>query len=633
MTDRNHFDFDSSAYERPNNAFVCGRGAEWETPCRHGPNYDGTCGGVAECTPYNNRGRWECRRAQAAGEPCENGPGPDGTCGCTQPPCVPRRTLRRHRWRISVITLGFVVAALAAFTHLTGEADILAETFRIGALDAGELTDGHAGFTGEQGCKTCHSVHGAQPMAWLASIFSGSNMTKACVSCHTFGGPASAPHNAIFAVDKKVRQTECAMCHTEHKGRNADISGLSDGQCASCHEKPFTNFSMDHPGFSKRFPHFRRASIKFNHAAHLGQYFRERKVAKDAPANCTTCHQAGSVERTVEPLGYEEACAACHADQITKRKLVVLRLPEFEEAAIDFEAVAALCGPNEDTEAEDEYESISADEMSEISAYMMGLPSDDPAEYGEAFQDLVMGMAGDGTTPLVEMLEGSAASIDLAQLLAGLNPEAAKRMACAWAVNLEYELPAKPVFGGWYGDLLELIYQPSGHNDLVVKEWLDLAAAVGGEDEDEEAIERAEMMRARLLSPRDSPGACIKCHAVTRDAEDGPLRIEWRYHKDEARKYQSYSHRRHLRLVDPQGVKLSDPNQGCTTCHILDAKAGFEAGFKNYDPATYSSNFVSIKKETCVQCHTQGRVRQDCQLCHNYHKEPAFAKHVTRNEG
>jgi hypothetical protein len=39
-----------------------------------------------------------------------------------------------------------------------------------------------------------------------------------------------------------------------------------------------------------------------------------------------------------------------------------------------------------------------------------------------------------------------------------------------------------------------------------------------------------------------------------------------------------------------------------------------------------------MKKEACAQCHTQGRVRQDCQLCHNYHKEPAFTERVTRNE-
>jgi hypothetical protein len=329
-------------------------------------------------------------------------------------------------------------------------------------------------------------------------------------------------------------------------------------------------------------------------------------------------------------LSFEEACAACHADQIPKRKLVVLGLPEFDETDIDREAVVDLCGPNEEAEDEDEYESISSDEMSEIAAYMMGLPPDDPGEYSKAFQELVMGMAEDGTTPLVEMLKGSSTKVDPAQLLAGLNPEAVKRMACAWATNLEYYLPAEPVFGGWYGDLLELIYRPNGHTDPILKGWLDFAVAARGEDE--EALERAEKMRARLLSPKEGPGACIKCHAVTRDAEDGPLRIEWRYHKDEARKYQSYSHQRHFRLVDPQGIKLADPNQGCTTCHRLDANADFQAGFKDYDSATYSSNFVSIKKKICVQCHTQGRVRQDCQLCHSYHKEPAFTERATKNK-
>ncbi len=630
MMDQNRFEFDRSAYERPNNTYVCGRGGEWRTPCRQGPSHDGTCGGVAGCKPYHNRDRWECRRAKAAGGPCENGPAPDGTCGYTQSPCVPRRTLRQHRWRISVIAPGLVVAALAAFTHLAGDVDVIAEIFRIGALDAGELTDKHAGFIGAQGCKACHSAHGAPPMVWLASAFSENDMSKACVGCHTFGGPVSAPHNAIFTAGKKVRQTECAMCHTEHKGHDANISDLSDRQCASCHEKPFTDFGKDHPDFSKQFPHFRRSSIKFSHASHLGKHFEDRTVAKGVPASCTTCHQAESAQRTVELLGFEETCAVCHADQIAKRKLVVLQLPEFDETDIDPQSVVELCGLNEDVEAEDDYESISSDEMSDISAYMMGLPSDDPGEYGTAFQELVMGMAEDGTTPLVEMLKGRVATVDLVQLLAGLNPEVTKRMACAWAFNLEYELPAEPAFGGWYGDLLELIYQPGGHADPVLMGWLNLAINAGGDSE--EALGRAEKMRARLLSPKDGPGACIKCHAVTRDAADGPLRIEWRFHKDETGGHPSYSHRRHLGLVDPSGVKLADPNKGCTTCHRLDANADFEAGFKDYDPMTYSSNFFSIKKETCVQCHAQGHVRQDCRLCHNYHKEPAFTEKVTRNE-
>ncbi len=630
MTDDSRFEFDRSAYERPDSGHVCGRGAEWGTPCWHGPNHDGSCGGEAECTPYDNKGRWECRRVQAAGGPCENGPGPDGSCGCSHPPCVPRRTLRHIRWRISLIALGLVVAALAALTHLAGDADSFAQIVRNGALDAGELTDAHAGFTGARGCKVCHSAHNAQPLAWLASAFSANDMAKACLDCHTFGGPVGAPHNEIFAANKRVRKTECAMCHTEHKGHDANISGLSNEQCATCHEKSFSDFVRGHPKFSDRFPHFRRASIKFDHVSHQEKHYQDKNVAKYAPASCTSCHRTEMAGRAVAPLGFEKACAKCHADQISKRNLVVLRLPEFEETNLDREAVIEACGPNPDAEEEDEYESVSSDELSVIAAYMMGKPIDDPGEYGEAFQELVMGMAESGTGPLVDMIEGSGAAVDPAVLLAGLNPEAAKRMACAWAANLEYELPAEPTFGGWYGDLLELIYRPSGHADPVLKGWLEFAVAAGGGDE--EVLERAEDMRAQMLSPKKGPGACVKCHAVTRDVADGPLRIEWRYHNDKVRSSHSYSHRNHLTLADPRGAKLVDSNQGCAVCHKLDLEADFEGGYKDFDSQTYSSNFVSISKETCVRCHTRGRVRQDCQLCHAYHKEPAFAKRVTRNE-
>lgn len=631
MTDSFDFGFDRSRYERPTNKFVCGRATEWDKPCQNGPSADGQCGGVAECAPYDNKGRWQCRRPAAAGGPCASGPDPDGTCGCSQPPCVPRRSQRQHRRRLSVAALGLVIALLATFTHLSKDNEIFAETFRIGALDAGPLTSDHAGFTGSQGCATCHSNHNASPVKWLSAVFSGHDMTGECVQCHTFGGPAQSPHNAVFTPDKKVRKTECVMCHTEHLGENADISGLRDAQCATCHEKPFKTFDKGHPKFSKSFPHFRRTSVRFDHATHLGKHFVDKRIADKAPASCVTCHQATSAERTVEPLGFDGACAGCHADQIAKRNLVVLRLPEFEESSIDKEAVVEVCGPRgEEAEDEDDYESVSGDEMSAIASYLMGAAADDADEYSEAFQELIMGMAENGTESLGALVADSGAGVNAAALFAGLNPEAAKRLACAWAANSEYELPAEAAFGGWYGDLLELMYRPSGHGDPIVKAWLDFAVKAGGADD--EAAERAELLRETLLSPKEGPGACIKCHAVSRDKDGGPLRIEWRYHEDQAQSYRTYSHSRHLSLVNPQGVKLADPNQGCATCHKLKTDNGYATSFEDFSPHTFASNFNSMKKETCVQCHTQGRVRQDCQLCHNYHKEPGFTERVTRNE-
>ncbi len=640
MTEKNHSDFDQSAYERPSNKYICGRAAEWGVPCRAGPNFDGTCGCVAECEPFFVNGRWECRRPQVDGGPCKNGPSPEGICGCTQSPCVPRRTMRWYRGRLSIIAAGIIVALLAAFTHLSNEKNIFSDGFRIGALDAGELTDGHTGFFETLECKTCHTAHESKLTTWLMAVITDSDVaiTKACVNCHLFEGEATSPHNAVFPADKNIIKTECTICHNEHKGVSADISSLSDEQCASCHEKKFTNFSTGHSDFSEEFPYFRRTAINFDHTTHLTKYFQDERMKKDkrkpedAPAECITCHQNESEERSIKPLGYEKICATCHTNQILKRKLVFLRLPEFNEPDIDREVAIELCGPNEDAEDEnaEDYESVSVDEMSVITSYLMGLTPDDPEKYSKAFQNLMLGMMEDGISPLIEMLEENGVRLNANQLLTGLNPEAAKRMACAWAMNLEYELPASPAFGGWYGDLLEFIYQPNGHADIVIKRWLDFAVIAGGDNE--EMIERAEVMREYLLSKKDGPGACVKCHAITRDKKEGKLRIEWQYHQNENSSYQSFSHQRHLRLVDPQGVKLSDPNQGCAKCHKLNADAAYDSSFEDYNPMTYSSNFISIEKKTCSQCHAKGRIREDCQLCHNYHKGFDFTDRVTRNK-
>jgi len=630
MTNLEQFDFDRSAYERPSQRHKCGRAAEWGKPCRYGPNEDGSCGGTAECVPYNNNGRWQCRRPQTNGGPCENGPGPDGRCGCGKPPCVTRRSLRLQRWRLSVMAVGLVIALLATFTHLSKDNQIFAETFRIGALDTGPLTANHAGFTGAQGCKTCHEPHDKKPLAWLAAAFGETDMSTSCVQCHGFGGPATSPHNAVFPEGKPVRKTKCIMCHTEHKGADADISRLSDQQCAACHEKPFSRFDSGHSEFSKQFPHFRRTSIRFDHASHLGKHFLDKGVAENVPKSCATCHQGKSAERTVEPLGFEASCAGCHAFQIPKRPMAVLRLPEFDETSLDREAVAEVCGPAEEEEEEEDYESVSSDEMSEIAAYLMKVAGDDPGEYAEAFQDLVMAMAEDGTAPLAEVIEDSGAGVAAKKLFAGLNPEAVKRMACAWAANLEYELPTEAAFGGWYGDLLELIYLPAGHGDPVIRSWLDFAVSVKADDREDG--ERADDLREYLLSPKRGPGACTKCHAVTRDSDDGPTYIEWTYFRDTERNYLTYSHGQHLSLVNPHSVSLADTKLGCATCHKLDNKAEFAAGHADFNPKTFSSNFMSMDKKTCVECHTENRVRQDCQLCHKYHKEPGFPGRFARNE-
>ncbi|MBH64171.1 MAG: hypothetical protein CL569_17330 [Alphaproteobacteria bacterium] len=640
MTDQawhHRFSHDRSAYERPTGKFVCGRSADWGRPCHAGPNFDGSCGGVSECQPIERNGRWECRRPPALGGACEQGPGPDGTCGCTQPPCAPRKSLRNKRWQFSIIVLGFVAALLAA---LSGIPRGIATGFS--ALDAGPLTGDHLNFTGPQGCGACHEAHGLQTAGWLAAAFTDTDMTARCLDCHTFGGPARGAHNEASPSGRMGADTDCTMCHSEHKGIAANISKLSDDQCASCHVEKFERFDRDHPQFRPGYPHFTRSAIQYDHASHRIKHFEDARFKQHVPTGCVGCHEVEGATRQVPPLSFEETCSGCHAKQIPARELILVRLPELLEPTAAPEDILDACGPTleqfeavqdgEEVDVEEEFESVSGDELSVLSAYLLGVPSDDPDEYDETFRELVQSLMSDGSSALTDLVSEHVPDDERNWLFAGLNPEGVKQLACAWASNQEYELPAEPEFGGWFGDFTELKYRPLVHADPVLQSWIEfaIAAELGAEDDDQQA--RAMAMREALLSPKDGPGACLKCHSVS--ATDEGLLVNWTYEKvaSSERPHHWYSHDAHLRIVAVDGISLSDPVRGCATCHSLNADADFASSFETHDPRKFASNFHPVSKDSCAQCHAEERVRQDCQLCHRYHLEPSFKAEMMDKE-
>jgi predicted CXXCH cytochrome family protein len=653
------FRHDRSAYERPNLNYRCERAARWGTPCRQGPNYDGTCGGVYECAPAPRGRTYACQRSAALGGPCSEGPGADGICGRSHPPCAPRRSLRAHRGRLSLVAFALAVALIGAFFGFSP----LGST-PSASLDAGALTGGHASFTAEEGCTACHEAHGQPASLWLRAAFRPGDMTAKCTNCHSFGGPPSTAHNMTLAAlgaapvarNRLVGEIGCAACHTEHKGVAANLSTLSGAQCATCHEDQFATFDTAHPQFGSDYPHDRRSAIQFDHTSHLNKHFADARYSERAPAVCTDCHGISQSERRVAAAGFDETCAACHGDQMASRELVLLRFPELFDPVIDPGDIVQACGPTLDQfEAlqeradalaagdepddfeEDDYEAVSLEEFSLIGAYLLDVAVDDPDDFGEAVGELVLAMAEEGTAPLIELLAGKTSEDAALALLAGLSAEATKRIACAWGANLEYEPPADPDLGGWFGDFLELKYKPSGHADPVMRAWLDFAVlAVASAEDDDDALERAEAVQDLLMSPRNGAGGCIKCHAVTevtRAADEeavSTLRIEWLFSVDAANPFNYYDHEAHLRLVGPAGIAMDDPAQGCATCHKVNAEADYAGGFSDRDPHTFSSNFTPINRETCHQCHATGQVRQECTFCHRYHDAPAFKASVMR---
>ena len=641
MMDPEKFKHDASRYERPTQKFRCGRGATWGKPCEFGPHVSGRCGGASECQPAKVGDRWECRRSAIAGGPCTDGPGPEGACSRTHTPCLPKRSLRSLRGILAVGAFAIVVAIIAVMLSLGGGSG----SARDAVIQAGDLTGGHANFTSAAGCVSCHSAHDEDAGDWFLAVFEEEDMTGQCLDCHTFGGDPRLGHNATFAA--KAQATECVMCHTEHKGEDADIKIMSDSQCNVCHTQEIDSFSKNHPQFSATFPHDRRTSVKFNHVSHLSKHFADQRYAERAPADCTSCHAVDTAARAVEPAGFDETCAKCHSSAITERELVILRLPEFEENLIDGDAVMEACGPTLETwemvrenmaemtdaiEAGDEvelaeieeedYEAVSLEEGDPISAFLLGIAADDVESYSEPMQEFIMRLVEEGPAPLAELVDEHAGAEVSPILLSGLNPELVKRVACAWASNLEYEAPMESELGGWRGEALELRYAPVGHADAVAKGWINFALNPNMAINDDNA-DAAEAMHEAILSPKEGIGACTKCHAISQ-TEDGGLEAEWGYRPSNARPYTTYSHGAHITLLNPEGVNLMDPQNGCRTCHKINEEAPYQKAFEQRDPHHFQSNFFAINQETCVQCHSEGQVQQDCQLCHVYHADPGF---------
>jgi hypothetical protein len=121
-------------------------------------------------------------------------------------------------------------------------------------------------------------------------------------------------------------------------------------------------------------------------------------------------------------------------------------------------------------------------------------------------------------------------------------------------------------------------------------------------------------------------GNCAKCHAVTQVTDSGAgdgnttgkLVVEWVYQPVEDRAYVKYDHGPHVNLLGPGTL--------CTTCHELNPSANYAASYAQHDPTKFEAGFNPVSKQTCTQCHTRAKVRQDCLLCHEYHLEPRFKR-------
>ena len=141
----------------------------------------------------------------------------------------------------------------------------------------GPVIKGHADL--ENDCSNCHRA------------FVASEQPALCMDCHKeIRADVTSLTGFHGRIAKEQPQLLCKNCHTEHKGRDADIVGLDRA-----------TFDHDRTDFPLRGGHVGR-DCGACHAA--GKAFR------DAPTECVACHR--DAQPHMQRLG--DRCGQCHAE-------------------------------------------------------------------------------------------------------------------------------------------------------------------------------------------------------------------------------------------------------------------------------------------------------------------------------
>lgn len=665
------FDFRSSKYERPNQDWVCGRLASGK-PCQLGPNGSGQCRVVAECAPRRKGDGFICTRTDAAGGKCDDGPLPDGQCCKSLPPCAPVPSLRRQRGMVGRFSVALVLGILLVL----GGSRVTSEFL----ITPGPLSSSHS----EIGdCASCHG--GADRSVFELATFMFDPHTESqdvenCVTCHVGRdglahnqesetllklsekaaarpGDGGAPKSLAVAnwigAETRTRengQVACRSCHTEHRGDDAEISKISNAACQSCHTQSFASFGDGHPMFSD-YPYERRTRISFDHGTHIGKYFLDATFADTAPESCRGCHAPDDQGKLMLAGAFEQTCAACHAEDVTKNPVVVLALPGLDVEGLEEREV--LLGEWPEYAEAEEFPAIADVLLATDEAYVGArerlydadadlfdlLDEDDEiledvAVVAWSIKGLLFDILTEGPPFVADRLTAASGETMTAayvrDLSASLHVDVLGMVQRGWFPNLfeeveayrdgeasdfaliedepeehEYMASAQDWTegGGWFSEAYALQYKIGGHGDAFMRGWIDFASKYA------DTSPSLNLVAQSLAGPK-SPGRCVSCHSID-ETVDG-TRVNWRSRQatPQIAVFSEFAHAKHFSLIG---------DKGCQTCHELNPDAAYQDSFAQMDPGKFESNFKELDKAVCADCHAPDKAGSDCAQCHNYH--------------
>ncbi|OUS27002.1 hypothetical protein A9Q99_17500 [Gammaproteobacteria bacterium 45_16_T64] len=160
--------------------------------------------------------------------------------------------------------------------------------------------------------------------------------------------------------------------------------------------------------------------------------------------------------------------------------------------------------------------------------------------------------------------------------------------------------------GGWYRDGSSIRYRPIDHADPFFTTWLAVSSYADNQLH-QEIFES--------LTDKQSVGGCTKCHSLA-DMSDHSAgkQVHWQSFEPEdiTTDFNRFSHVSHFSLMT---------DDGCASCHILNEGAESELADTLNQTPKIEQSFLSMTRQTCTQCHQQGRAPANCLTCHQYHAE------------
>ncbi len=450
----------------------------------------------------------------------------------------------------------------------------------------GPLSSFHAGF--EKDCAACHQA-------------GKSVSNEKCSACHELVGDklgvyTFAAHYVYRSGDVQRakgahHEIPCFACHTEHVGRDNQITKVSDSRCETCHD--FGSFNQKHPQFAfvaKKIPDDQ--NLDFPHTQHVREIMT-RKNLTDIEKACLYCHNPKPDGKAFQPISFDQNCDACHLSSTDKTP----PLPETDPANPNVPGVMTLEAIQQSNEPGTRW------------AFFVS-----PSEFQKRGGGLVKSPVYHADPWIMENLKRIRKILYPDQGLADL-------LQTSGLAGQDSSTQSADLYREAVQELKEYAIELRGHPERAVQDDLNqidvLIKNVERRLKDPSvSIDAAVFVKQPKINPvlskeqadawknlaLDLTEPCRKCHTVS---DSSILRVQ-----SDQRVLHRAEFNHHAHILQKR----------CLDCHVSIPIAEQLKTTGSIDPAKDNATIQNIPGiENCQSCHSADRVSNRCVTCHEFH--------------